>query len=89
VKISYDGPPDFGNETITIKIELQPSEVADVVRKLIGPGAVELVREQLPPEQCTNLYCSRSQPHDLSPECPLPPSTSGWKSGGGAGQWNG
>ena len=45
--ISYDGPPDFGNETIAIKIELQPSEVADVVRNLISPGTARFLPEDL------------------------------------------
>lgn len=77
MKISYDGPPDFGDETITIKIELQPSEVADVIRKLIGPGAVELVRDQLPPTPDLPLY---KRPADW-----------GMPRGGtpGATQWNG
>lgn len=47
MKVSYDGPPDWANETITIKIELQPSEVAGVVSRLIGPGAASFLPEEL------------------------------------------
>jgi hypothetical protein len=74
---------------IDLKVEFEIPDDSPEARSLREGMSFSIAPPPPAPEQCTNLYCSQVQPHDLSPECPLPPGTSGWKSGGGAGQWNG